>query len=96
MMHQSKIDILQPELKPNSSTNAAELPSAKLLPNPLLGVVVGKPMELFEFELTENESQVDEININRVCIFVSDEQKKKLEKLKKSAFKKYGVNRKFI
>lgn len=36
MMHKISIDILPPEPKPNSSTTADGLPSAKLLPNPLL------------------------------------------------------------
>ncbi len=39
MMHKSQIDILPPEPQLNSSTTAGKLPSAKLLPNPLLPAV---------------------------------------------------------
>ena len=35
MMHKSPIDILLPEPKPNSELKADELPSAKLLQNPM-------------------------------------------------------------
>ena len=33
-------------------------------------------MELFKFELEENNEPKDETNINRVCVYVNDEQKK--------------------
>lgn len=48
-------------------------------------------MELFEFELEENNEPKDETNINRVCIYVNDEQKEILSKMDK-VFKKIGVD----
>lgn len=38
-------------------------------------------MELFKFELEENEDPIDETNINRVSIFVNDEQKNIIKNL---------------
>lgn len=49
-------------------------------------------MELFEFELTENNEGVDSTNINRLSLFVSDEQKKMIEKIKSILFSKNGVD----
>lgn len=49
-------------------------------------------MELFEFELEENNSEIDNTNINRLCIYVSDEQLYFIDKNKKSLFKKNKVD----
>lgn len=49
-------------------------------------------MELFEFELEENNSEIDNTNINRLCVYVSDEQRDFIEKNKKSLFKKNEVD----
>jgi len=49
-------------------------------------------MELFEFELEENNSEIDNTDINRLCIYVSDEQRDFIEKNKKSLFKKNEVD----
>jgi len=39
-------------------------------------------MELFKFELEENNAPKDDTNINRVCVYVNDEQKEILGKMK--------------
>lgn len=49
-------------------------------------------MELFEFELEENNSEIENININRLCVYMSDEQREFLEKNKKLLFKKNKVD----
>lgn len=49
-------------------------------------------MELFEFKLTENNDEPDSTNINRICVFVSDEQKVMIEKIKSKLFTKNGVD----
>jgi len=38
-------------------------------------------MELFKFELEENNDPIDNTNINRVCIYVDDKQKEILSKM---------------
>lgn len=48
-------------------------------------------MELFKFELEENNEPKDETNINRVCVYVNDEQKEILSKMDE-VFKKIGVD----
>lgn len=48
-------------------------------------------MELFKFELQENKEPKDDTNINRVCIYVNDEQKDVISKMG-SIFKKNGVD----
>jgi hypothetical protein len=47
---------------------------------------------LFEFELTANNEGLDSTNINRICVFVSDEQKTMIEKIKLKLFSKNGVD----
>lgn len=49
-------------------------------------------MELFEFELPKKKSEIQDININRVSVFLDDEQKKEIEKNLKKIYKKYNVN----
>lgn len=49
-------------------------------------------MELFEFELEENNSETDNTNINRLCVYVSDKQRDFIEKNKKLLFKKNEVD----
>jgi hypothetical protein len=49
-------------------------------------------MELFEFELEENNSEIDNTNINRLCVYMSDEERNFLEKNKKSLFNKNQVD----
>lgn len=49
-------------------------------------------MELFKFKLEENNSPKDGTNINRVCVYVNDEQKKLIEKNKAILFKKNEVD----
>ena len=39
-------------------------------------------MELFKLELEENNTPKDGTNINRVCVYVNDEQKEILGKMK--------------
>ena len=48
-------------------------------------------MELFKFELEENNTPKDDTNINRVCVYVNDEQKEQLHKME-SIFKKNRVD----
>ncbi len=48
-------------------------------------------MELFKFELEENNESEDQTNINRVCVYVNDEQKEILSKMDQ-VFKKLGVD----
>lgn len=48
-------------------------------------------MELFKFELEENNEPKDETNINRVCVYVNDEQKEILSKMDE-VFKKTRVD----
>lgn len=48
-------------------------------------------MELFKFELEENNEPKDNTNINRVCVYVDDEQKEILSKMD-NVFKKIGVD----
>jgi len=48
-------------------------------------------MELFKFELEENENPIDTTNINRVCVYVNDEQKEQIKNIS-SIFKKNGVD----
>lgn len=48
-------------------------------------------MELFKFELEENNEPKDNTNINRVCVYVDDEQKEILSKMD-NVFKKLGVD----
>lgn len=47
---------------------------------------------LFKFELEENNDPVDNININRLSVFVCDEQKAFIKKNEKYIFSKYGVD----
>jgi flagellin-specific chaperone FliS len=49
-------------------------------------------MELFEFELPKKKSEIQDININRVSVFLTDEQKKEIEKNLKKIYKKYNVD----
>jgi hypothetical protein len=49
-------------------------------------------MELFDFELQENNSEIDNTNINRLCVYMSDDQREFLEKNKKSLFNKNKVD----
>jgi len=49
-------------------------------------------MELFEFELPKKKSELQGVNINRVSVFLDDEQKKEIEKNLKKIYKKYNVN----
>lgn len=49
-------------------------------------------MELFEFELKENNNEIDNTNINRLCVYVSDEQRDFIDKNKKLLFKKNEVD----
>lgn len=49
-------------------------------------------MELFEFELPKKKSELQDVNINRVSVFLDDEQKKEIEKNLKKIYKKYNVN----
>jgi len=49
-------------------------------------------MELFEFELPRKKTEIQDININRVSVFLTDEQKKEIEKNFKKIYKKYNVN----
>ena len=46
---------------------------------------------LFKFELEENNDPIDNTNINRLSVFVSDEQKVFIKKNEKEIFSKYGV-----
>jgi len=48
-------------------------------------------MDLFKFELEENKEPKDDTNINRVCVYVNDEQKEQLHKME-SIFKKNRVD----
>lgn len=48
-------------------------------------------MELFKFELEENNEPIDNTNINRICVYVNDEQKEMLSKMD-NVFKKLGVD----
>lgn len=47
---------------------------------------------LFKFELEENNETIDNTNINRLSVFVSDEQKSFIKKNEKEVFSKYGVD----
>lgn len=47
---------------------------------------------LFKFELEENNSLEDNTNINRLSVFVSDEQKKFINGNKSVVFKNNGVD----
>ena len=49
-------------------------------------------MELFEFELEENNNPIHNTNINRLSVFVSDEQKEFIRKNQKEIFLKHGVD----
>lgn len=44
--------------------------------------------ELFEFELSENNEELETTNINSIRVYVSDEQKELIEKNKSTLFKK--------
>lgn len=48
--------------------------------------------ELFEFELEENNEQIETTNINSIRFYVSDEQKELIEKVKTDLFKKNKVD----
>lgn len=48
--------------------------------------------DLFKFELEENNEPIDNTNINRLSVFVSDEQKSFIKKNEKEVFSKYGVD----
>jgi len=48
--------------------------------------------ELFEFELSENNEELETTNINSIRVYVSDEQKELIEKNKSTLFKKNGVD----
>ncbi len=48
--------------------------------------------ELFEFELEENNEQIETTNINSIRVYVSDEQKELIEKSKNDLFKKNNVD----
>jgi len=47
---------------------------------------------LFKFELEENNELIDITNINRLSVFVSDEQKAFIKKNEKEIFSKYDVD----
>jgi hypothetical protein len=47
---------------------------------------------LFKFELEENNELIDNTNINRLSVFVSDEQKAFIKKNEKEIFSKYDVD----
>ena len=49
-------------------------------------------MELFEFELEENNEPIETIDINSFRVYVSNEQKELIEKSKKYLFKKNNVD----
>ena len=49
-------------------------------------------MELFEFELEENNEPIEKTNINSVRVYFSDEQKELIEKSKNDLFKKNNVD----
>ncbi len=48
--------------------------------------------ELFEFELEENNEEIETTNINSIRVYVSDEQKELIEKNKTTLFKKNEVD----
>ena len=48
--------------------------------------------DLFEFNLKENKDPIDNTNINRLSVFVSDEQKAFIKKNEKEIFAKYNVD----
>ena len=48
--------------------------------------------QLFNFELEENNNQIETTNINSIRVYVSDEQKVLIEKSKKDLFKKNNVD----
>jgi hypothetical protein len=48
--------------------------------------------ELFEFELSENNEELETTNVNSIRVYVSDEQKELIEKNKSTLFKKNGVD----
>lgn len=48
-------------------------------------------MELFKFELEENNDPIESTNINRVCVYVDDEQKEILSKMDE-VFKRNNVD----
>lgn len=48
--------------------------------------------ELFEFELEENNEEIETTNINSIRVYVSDEQKELIEKNKTTLFKKNDVD----
>jgi hypothetical protein len=49
-------------------------------------------MELFEFELEENNEPIEKTNINSIRVYFSDEQKELIEKSKNDLFKKNNVD----
>lgn len=49
-------------------------------------------LELFEFELEENNEPIETTNINSIRVYVSDEQKELIEKSKNDLFKKNNVD----
>lgn len=48
--------------------------------------------ELFKFKLEENNEPIETTNINSIRVYVSDEQKELIEKLKNDLFKKNNVD----
>lgn len=91
MMHKSSIDILQPEQKPNSSTTVDELPSAKLLPNPLLYAACLQPLAICDGDYgstmeTYFEKFFDENNIPYEKCYNLYKEPKDLSKYKTIAF----------
>ena len=48
--------------------------------------------ELFEFELEENNEPIETTNINSIRVYVSDEEKELIEKVKTDLFKKNDVD----